>query len=57
MHLKFVLMPLESEKVISETLSQVGQIVQKEEKGFAAVHKKLEPPRNLLASRRTKAEK
>lgn len=56
MYLKF--MPLESEKVISENLSQVGQTVQKQEKGFAAVHKKLEPPnsRNTLISRRMKAE-
>lgn len=53
MYLKFVLLPLGSEKVISENPSQVGQIVQREEKGFAAVHNKLEPPntRNILVSR------
>lgn len=48
----------ESEKVISEYLSQVGQVVQKQEKGFAAVHNKLEPPNtgNTLVSRQMKAE-
>lgn len=58
MYLKFVLIPPESKKVISENLSQVGQIVQKQEKGFAAVHNKLEPPNtgNILVSRQMKAE-
>lgn len=58
MYLRFVLMPRESENVISENLSQVSQIVQKQEKGFAAVHNKLEPPntRNILVSRQMKAE-
>lgn len=58
MYLKFVLIPPESKKVISENLSQLGQIVQKQEKGFAAVHNKLEPPNtgNILVSRQMKAE-
>lgn len=53
-----MLIPPESKKVISENLSQVGQIVQKQEKGFAAVHNKLEPPNtgNILVSRQMKAE-
>lgn len=59
MYLKFVLMPLESEKVISENLIQVAQIVQKKKNGLAAVHNKLEPlnTRNILVSRKMRAEK
>lgn len=58
MYIKFVLMPHESEKVISENLSQVVQTVQKQEKGLAAVHNELEPPntRNILVPRKIKAE-
>lgn len=58
MYFKFVLMSLEKEKVTSENLSQVGQIVQKQEKGFADVHNKLEPvnTRNILVCQKMKAE-
>lgn len=46
-------------KVISGSLSQVVQIVQKHGKGLAAVHNKPEPPktRNILVPRKVKAER